>query len=494
MKLSSIPENEYICSHLINGKQSVSSSAESERLVSPYYGKAFGKVSYATPEEIETCVLAAEKAAAEWGRVPLRERTRPLFKFRDLIEKEIDRLAALAALEAGKTTAEAKAGIAKGLEIVEFALSLENLDSGAAMEVSRGVTCQFLRVPRGVCLGITPFNFPAMVPMWLFPIAVTLGNAFILKPSEKVPATACELGRLMMEAGYPAGVFSVLHGSKAVVEQLIDHPAVRTIAFVGSTAAAKSVYHRATALDKRALCLGGAKNHILLAPDADPDIAIPGIVDSFTGCAGQRCMAASVLVSVGDCNEMLDGIIAEARKRQPGRDLGAIIDEASLKRISAAISQAEKEGATIALDGRNPTLTDDIKDGYWLAPTILDHTSADMNCWQTEIFGPVLTIIRASNLEEALELERRIPYGNATSVFTRSGALANEVSSRATSGMIGINIGVPVPRDPFSFGGSKDSRFGQGDITGESSLALWSDLKKITSKWSLQSDSTWMTK
>jgi len=432
-------------------------------------------------------------AAQTWRQLPLKERTQYLFRFRELVLAHLDELADSAAAEAGKTVAEARAGVLKGIEVAEFALSLQNLDDGGGLEVSRGVTCEVRREPLGVVAGITPFNFPAMVPMWMFPIALTVGNAFVLKPSEKVPITACRLGQLLLDAGYPPGVFSIVHGARDAVDALVEHPGIAALGFVGSTTVARSVYAKAALAGKRALCLGGAKNPILVVPDADPAITIPGVVDSFTGCAGQRCMAASLLVGVGDIDGLIDGIVRRASELRVGVDLGAIIDKASLARLEGAIDRAVADGAQLRLDGRHPQPPAAYTGGNWLAPTILDHADAAWPCAKDELFGPVLTIVRVKTLEEALSLEAASGYGNACSVFTTRGAVARAVAERATAGMVGVNIGVPVPREPFSFGGTKQSRFGAGDMTGAGGVELWTQLKKITSKWTMQSDATWMS-
>ena len=389
--------------------------------------------------------------------------------------------------------AEARAGILKGLEVTEFALSLQNSDAGGAMDVSRGVSCEYRREPLGVVAGIAPFNFPAMVPMWMYPIAVTLGNCFILKPSEKVPLTSQCMAALMHEAGFPAGVFQLVNGGKEAVEALIDHPSVKAVGFVGSTPIAKSLYARASAHGKRALCLGGAKNHLLVVPDADEKITVRGVVDSFTGCAGQRCMAASLLLAVGNVDHLINKIATTAASMELGTHMGAIIDRASLERIRGAIATAEKQGAKILVDGRKATPPKGHEGGNWIGPTILDHATAEMECATKEIFGPLITIVRVKNISEALAVEAKNAFGNATSVFTTSGAVAKYVTDHATNGMIGINIGVPVPREPFSFGGSKESKFGACDITGESSIEFWSQRKKITTKWADQADASWMS-
>jgi malonate-semialdehyde dehydrogenase (acetylating)/methylmalonate-semialdehyde dehydrogenase len=458
----------------------------------PYTGARLGSVPDSQPHDVDDTVAGALAASREWGRLPIKERTAPLFRFRELVLQRLDDLAHSAARECGKTVAEARAGVLKGIEVAEYALSLQNMDAGGSLEVSQGVRCEVRREPLGVVCGITPFNFPAMVPMWLFPIAVTLGNSFILKPSDKVPFTATFLGELMVQAGYPAGVFSVLHGGARTVEALIDHPDVSAYGFVGSSKVAHSVYARATALGKRVLALGGAKNTMILAPDASPELAISGIVASFTGCAGQRCMAGSLLVAVGECDALIDGIIDAARGLKLGHDVGAIIDQTSVKRLESAITRAHEEGAQLRLDGRAARAPAGYEGGSWLAPTVLDRVDPNSFCAKDELFGPVLSIVRVPTLQAAMEIEKKSPYGNATSVFTQSGAVARYVSDESSCGMIGVNVGVPVPREPFSFGGTKASRFGQGDITGQGGVELWSKLKKVTSKWNQVGTGSWM--
>jgi malonate-semialdehyde dehydrogenase (acetylating)/methylmalonate-semialdehyde dehydrogenase len=326
----------------------------------------------------------------------------------------------------------------------------------------------------------------------MYPIALALGNCFILKPSEKVPLTSQLIGEIIVEAGFPAGAFSIVNGGKETVEMLIDHPDVKAVGFVGSSPAAKAVYTRATTQGKRALCLGGAKNSLIVVPDADPKVTVPGVIASFTGCAGQRCMAASLMIAVGNSDGIINQIKEKAATMAIGCGMGAIISKEAKERIIAAINNAEASGAKIILDGRNVTPPAGHEGGFWVGPTIIDHAKAEMDCAKTEIFGPVLTIVRAKDLTEALNIDARSSYGNATSVFTTTGSVARRVAETSSSGMVGINIGVPVPREPFSFGGTKDSKFGHGDITGESSLDFWTDRKKITTKWDVQTDTTWM--
>ena len=491
-KLVSLPSDLITCHNLVGGAWRLSAE-ESRSIRSPYTDQIIGKVPISSAAEADEAVEAAAAAFPAWRKTPIKERCQPLFKLRSLILAELETLANRAAAESGKTEEEARAGVQKGVEVLEYALSLQNLAAEGAMEVSRGVTCQMTREPLGVVLGITPFNFPAMVPLWMYPIALALGNVFVLKPSEKVPLTSQLMGELIRKAGFPPGVFTIVNGDVSTAQALIDHHLVRAVAFVGSTPVAKTVYERATAAHKRALTLGGAKNQLILAPDADPDLAVQSIVDSFTGCAGQRCMAASLLVAVGNADHLLQRVIDTARMLPLGSGMGAIIDRGALDRMTAIIGRAQDHGAKIVLDGRKAKPPAGYEGGYWLAPTIIDHASPDMECARTEIFGPILTIVRVKTLAESMSIEHKNTFGNATSVFTQSGAVAKFVSEESTSGMIGINIGVPVPREPFSFGGTKDSKFGACDITGASSIDFWTTLKKVTTKWAVQKDHNWMS-
>jgi malonate-semialdehyde dehydrogenase (acetylating)/methylmalonate-semialdehyde dehydrogenase len=486
--LVEIPTQPLVCEN-----SAASSSGPRIAVHSPYTGSEIGSIPSSDEADVARVVASALGVKERWAETPIKERSALMFRFRELVLTHLDELAQRAAAECGKTVEEARAGVLKGVEVCEYALSLQNLDMGGTLEVSRGVRCEVRREPMGVVCGITPFNFPAMVPMWMFPIAVTLGNAFILKPSEKAPLTATRLCELMRDAGYPEGVFSIAHGARRAVDALIDHPAISAYGFVGSSKVASLVYLRAAALGKRVLALGGAKNTLILAPDADPELAVAGIVASFTGCAGQRCMAGSLLVAVGDSDALVDAIVRAASQVRLGHDMGAIIDESALTRLHQAIERGLADGATLRLDGRHPTAPQGYEGGHWLGPTILDHVQPASFCATEELFGPVLSIVRVPHLGAALEIEHHSPYGNATSVFTQSGAVARLVSDRAQSGMIGINVGVPVPREPFSFGGTKSSRFGQGDITGMGGVELWTKLKKVTSKWATAPDGSWMS-
>jgi malonate-semialdehyde dehydrogenase (acetylating)/methylmalonate-semialdehyde dehydrogenase len=484
MTFPNFPAQMQQCRNLSGGVWEDDRNLPQREILSPYTGKLIGSVPLSTSATVDKVVRAALSAWPHWRSQSIRNRAEVLQKFRSLAIEAMPRLIDSVAIESGKTRVEAEAGLQKGLEITEFAVSLPNLELMNTLEVSQGVFCQFRREPLGVVAGITPFNFPAMVPLWMIPLALVTGNAFILKPSEKVPLTSQLLGELMLKAGIPAGIFSIVNGSAEAVDALTSHPDVKAIGFVGSTAVASHVYKTGTAAGKRVLALGGAKNHIIVTPDCDPELTARGILSSFTGCAGQRCMAASVLVTVGQVDHVLNRVCELASEHVLARDMGAIIDSGSLERIRIAIENSQKQGAKVILDGRSKTPeSKDFQSGFWIGPTVIDYATADMECAQMEIFGPVLTVIRVNSLAEAVTLSNQSIYGNAASVFTTRGDVAQYVASHSNAGMIGINIGVPVPREPFSFGGTKLSRFGHGDITGRSGLDFWSDLKKVTTTW-----------
>ncbi len=459
-------------------------------VVNPRHGKAMSTVPMCGSEEVAAAVEAAKRALPAWRDLPLRERAHVFYALRDKMMENLEELTWLVSHENGKTYDEAKAEVLKGVECVEYGCSLPNLAAGDQLDVSRGVNCQIVYEPIGIVAGVTPFNFPNMVPLWMLPQALVGGNAFILKPSEQVPLSVVRLAELLAESGLPAGIFNVVNGGKDVVEALCDHPEIRALAFVGSTPVAKLVYGRAAASGKRALCLGGAKNHLIVVPDADLELTADNVVASFTGCAGQRCMAASVMVAVGDVDHIIDAVKERASTIEVGKDLGAITSEAAQKRITGYIDDAEKRGVKVLVDGRGKKGDEG---GYWVGPTILDGVDKDMPAWKDEIFGPVLSIVRVKNLGEAIELENSSPYGNASSVYTTSGDIARQVMGRVSAGMCGVNIGVPVPREPFGFGGWNDSKFGQGNITGWDGYRFWTEVRKITTKWALQKDQTWMS-
>ncbi len=485
------PSPKPMVAHRIAGTAVVAAGREIP-VTSPWTGATLATLTVADAALVNQAVTAATLAAQEWGRLPLKERVQPLYRFKQLAEQHIAELGQLASAESGKTPAEAEAGIRKGLEVVEYACSLPAVLLGGAQEVSAGVECQARHLPLGVVAGITPFNFPAMVPLWMIPLAIAVGNAFILKPSEQAPLTATRLGDLLADAGLPAGVFSVVHGDRETAEALIDHPGIAALGFVGSTPVARAIYQRGSACGKRVLALGGAKNHLLVLPDADVEMTAKGVVASAFGCAGQRCMAASALIAAGDCDHLLDAIVAEARSLRLGTDMGAIINRRATQRIRGYIDRASAGGATLRLDGRGAMVAGK-EQGCWLGPTIIDGLAPGHQCLVDEIFGPVLAVARVATFEEAIAIENASAYGNAASLFTSSGRSAQLFEARARAGMIGINIGVPVPRDPFSFGGSNQSKFGAGDITGEDGARFWTQQRKITRKWSARDRSSWMS-
>jgi malonate-semialdehyde dehydrogenase (acetylating)/methylmalonate-semialdehyde dehydrogenase len=487
-----LPVEPVLCHNFIGGEW-VKGLENSIDVVSPYNGKKIGEVSVPNLGQINAAIDMAAAAQKTWGSTPIKERSQVMFNFRQILLRDMEDISHLISAECGKTFAEARAGLMKGVEVLEYALSIQNLDLGGKLEVSRGVSCEYKREALGVVANITPFNFPAMVPMWTIPIALVLGNAYIWKPSDKTPLTALKLANALTEAGLPRGIFVVLHGAAATVDAIIDHPAVKAVGFVGSSKVAKIVYQRATNLGKRALTLGGAKNHIVLLPDANPELSGIGISDSFTGCAGQRCMAASVLLAVGDCEHHIKKIIERASSLKLGEEMGAIITKAQRDFLVEALARAEKAGAKILLDGRLAKPPVGLDGGNWLGPTVLDQVQPGSEAATIELFGPILSVIRCKDISEAMKNENSVEYGNACSVFTSSGPLADRVVREASTGMVGVNIGVPVPREPFSFGGVNYSKFGHGDITGQHSLDFWSNIKKVTTKWEVQTDSNWMS-
>ncbi|MGI8905044.1 MAG: CoA-acylating methylmalonate-semialdehyde dehydrogenase [Candidatus Sumerlaeaceae bacterium] len=470
--------------NVIGGKHVESTSKRRLAVTSPTTGEAIGDLPLSSASDLDAAVKAAAKAQEDWGRKSVKDRVQVLFKLKALFEAETDRLAQIVSRENGKTIEESKASILRGVECIEFACSLPQLIPGQVLEVGRGVECKLTRFPLGVVAGITPFNFPMMVPLWMAPLAIATGNAFVLKPSEQTPLSSVELANLWERAGLPPGIFSVVHGDREIVEAICDHPDIKAIAFVGSTKVAQLVYSRGSGQGKRVRAMGGAKNHLVVVPDADPEMTASNVVASATGCAGQRCMAASVLLAVGEVDHIIDKIREKMSTMVAGRDFGAVISEQARDRISGFIERAPKDGATVILDGRKAVAKDVPAEGYYIGPTIIDHAAPDHEATCDEIFGPTLTIVRCKNLDEAIAFENQNQYGNAAAIYTTSGYVAQYFSDRASAGMIGINIGVPVPREPFPFGGWNSSAFGDGDITGIGAIDFWTRSKKITTKWS----------
>ena len=458
----------------------------------PSSGEVISRVPMSSAREVDAAVRSARAAAPEWAATPIKERVQVFFRYKALLEHHIDELAALVTEENGKTAGEARAEVLKAAELTEFACSLPQIVTGEVLEVSRGVECRVERFPVGVVASVTPFNFPNMVPNWSIPNAIVLGNCVVLKPSELVPLSARRIAELLAEAGLPSGVLQIVHGGQQAVEALCDHPDVGALSFVGSTKIAKVVYRRATGNLKRCLALGGAKNHLIVVPDADREMTASNVVASMSGCAGQRCMAASVMVAVSETDHIIARMVEHARAMVPGRDVGPVISAAARERITRYIDDAEAAGATVLVDGRGARVPGR-EGGYFLGPTIIDHVTPDMAIAREEVFGPVLAIVRARDVDEALAVENASPYGNAASVFTESGGVARRVMERASAGMVGVNVGVPVPREPFSFGGWNDSKFGAGDITGRGSIEFWTQAKKMTTKWNREAGVNWMS-
>ncbi|HEX9982721.1 MAG TPA: CoA-acylating methylmalonate-semialdehyde dehydrogenase [Thermoanaerobaculia bacterium] len=458
----------------------------------PSTGQVISKVPLSGAEDVDRAAKAAEAALPGWSATPIKERAQVFYRYKALLERDLESLAQLVSEENGKILSEAKAEVLKSAELCEFACSLPQLVTGEVLEVSRGVECRIERYPVGVVASITPFNFPNMVPNWTIPNALVLGNTMILKPSEQVPISAGRIAELLKEAGLPDGVLNIVHGGQETVEAICDHPVIKAVSFVGSTKVAKIVYRRASANLKRCLALGGAKNHLIVLPDADPDMASGNIVASMSGCAGQRCMAASVMMAVGNTDPVIERMVAQMRALVPGQGVGPVISREAKERIERYITEAEEQGAKILVDGRNFSVPG--KDGgFYVGPTLIDHVRPEMRIAQEEIFGPVMVIIRAQDVDEALRVENASPYGNAASVFTESGGMARYVMEHASAGMVGVNVGVPVPREPFSFGGWNDSKFGTGDITGKPSIELWTQPKKFTTKWNREAGTNWMS-
>ncbi len=455
---------------------------ETADVISPSDGSVLSTVPLSTAAEVNAAVQSAKRAFPDWSGQTIKQRSQVSYRYRDLLLKNIDDLSQVIHEEHGKTLGESRAEIIRAIEVTEFACSLSQMVAGEVLEVSPGVECRVDRLPIGVVASIVPFNFPMMVPHWTIPIAITLGNTFVFKPSEKVPLSAVRTAELLTEAGLPPGVFNVVHGARLVVEAICDHPDIEAVTFVGSTAVAKSVYVRSTSNFKRALCLGGAKNHLIVLPDARPEPTAVNVLASMAGCAGQRCMAAASMVAVGDTEHIIQKICDEARQWIPGENLGPVISAEAKNRIEAYITEAEQAGAKVLVDGRN-TVVPGREGGFYVGATVLDNVRLDSKIAREEVFGPVLAIIRTEDIEEAIEIENASPYGNAAAVYTTDGGKARHIAERASSGMIGVNIGVPVPLEPFGFGGWNDSRFGVGDITGKSSIEFWTQSKKTTTRW-----------
>ena len=478
--------------NFINGEFISAATNRHLPVISPVNGQLLSEVPLSGAAELEKAVTAATAAFHGWSKTPIKERVQVFFRYKTLLEKHMHELAALCSEENGKTHGESVAEIEKCIELTEFATSLPQLVTGEILEVSKGVECRTEHVPLGVVASIVPFNFPAMVPNWTIPNALALGNCMIIKPSEKVPLTLGRIALLLKEAGLPDGVFNIVNGDSEIVNAICDHPGIEAVSFVGSTKVAKLVYQRGTSQLKRVLALGGAKNHLIVLPDANTDMTAQNVVASMSGCAGQRCMAAGAMLAVGNVDTIIEKICIEARKIIPGKNLGAVISKEAKLRIEKFITEAETQGAKVLVDGRGVTVAGQ-EEGTYVGPTVIDYVKPEMAVAREEIFGPVISIIRTQTVDEALAIENASPYGNAAAVFTQHGGMARYIIEKASAGMVGVNVGVPVPREPFSFGGWNESKFGVGDITGKSSITFWTRLKKSTIKWNPEAGINWMS-
>lgn len=479
----------------INGQRVPSAGTRINGVTNPATGAVIRHVPLANVEDVNRAVAAAKAAFPNWRDTPPLRRSRILNKFRELLETHRAELAQLASEEHGKTLEDAAGSVQRGIEVVEFAVGAPHLLKGEHAEnVGRGVDCHSMLQPIGVCVGITPFNFPAMVPMWMFPIAIACGNTFILKPSEKVPSCSLRMAELFQEAGLPDGVFNVVTGDKVAVDALLIHPDVRAISFVGSTPIAKYIYETAAHHGKRVQALGGAKNHAVVLPDADMDFTADAIMGAAYGSAGERCMAISVVVAVGDC---ADSIVAKLKSRaeklvigagdQKGVDMGPVISSAHKDKIIGFINDGVAQGATLVTDGRGVKVAGH-EGGYFVGATLFDYVKADMTIYQEEIFGPVLCVLRVATLAEAIALINSNQYANGTAIFTSSGGAARRFQNEIEVGMVGINVPIPVPMAFFSFGGWKSSLFGDLHMHGMEGVYFYTRTKAITTRWPEVSD------
>ncbi|HEX4508300.1 MAG TPA: CoA-acylating methylmalonate-semialdehyde dehydrogenase [Alphaproteobacteria bacterium] len=478
-------------SHFVNGQRRPGQSGRFSDVYNPASGEVTGRAPLASAAEVGAAVDAAAAAFPAWAATPPHMRARVLFRFRDLVERESDRLAAIITAEHGKVLSDAKGEVTRGLEVVEFACGIPQMLKGDYSEaVGRGIDAVSLRQPLGVVAGITPFNFPAMVPMWMFPVAIACGNTFICKPSERDPSLAVELAQLLTEAGLPAGVFNVVHGDKTAVDALLDHAGVQAISFVGSTPIAQYVYTRGTAAGKRVQALGGAKNHMVVMPDADLDQAADALIGAAYGSAGERCMAISVAVPVGEgtASALIERLVPKVRalKVGPGTDpeaeMGPLVTGAHRDKVAAYIDQGIAEGAELLVDGRDLSLQG-YENGFFLGGTLFDRVTPDMRIYKEEIFGPVLSVVRADTFDTALDLVNKHEFGNGTAIFTRDGDTARTFLSQVQAGMVGVNVPIPVPMAFHSFGGWKSSLFGDHHIHGPEGVRFYTRLKTATIRW-----------
>jgi malonate-semialdehyde dehydrogenase (acetylating)/methylmalonate-semialdehyde dehydrogenase len=476
--------------HWIGGKPSAGTSSRRGPVWNPATGEQQAEVVLASKADVDEAILVAGTAFESWSQSSLSKRTKILFDFRELVHRRTRELAEVIADEHGKVVSDAKGEVQRGLEVVEYACGIPTLLKGEySDQVSTGVDVYSFRQPLGVVAGITPFNFPIMVPMWMHPIAIACGNTFILKPSERDPTASTMVAELWAEAGLPDGVFNVVHGDKEAVDAILDHPHIAAVSFVGSTPIARYIHERGTATGKRVQALGGAKNHAIVLPDADLDYASDHLVAAAFGSAGERCMAISAAVTVGDAADPLISVVsakARAVRVGPGRDphseMGPVVTSAAKDRILGLIGSGEQQGARLAVDGRD-IVVDGHENGFFIGPTVIDGVTTAMDVYREEIFGPVLSVVRSDSVDDAIALINANPYGNGTAIFTSSGEAARRFQRGVAVGMIGINVPIPVPMAYYSFGGWKDSLFGDKHIHGPEGVSFYTRAKVVTSRW-----------
>ncbi|MGY4534450.1 malonate-semialdehyde dehydrogenase (acetylating)/methylmalonate-semialdehyde dehydrogenase [Pseudomonas sp. TE3786] len=474
---------------LIGGELIDSTSSQWRDIVNPATQAVLARVPFATPAEVDAAIDAAAQAFKTWRKTPIGARARVFLKYQQLIREHMSELAAMLTAEQGKTLADAEGDVFRGLEVVEHAAGIGNLQLGElANNVAGGVDTYTLLQPLGVCAGITPFNFPAMIPLWMFPMAIATGNTFVLKPSEQDPMVTMRLAELAMQAGVPPGVLNVVHGGAEVVNRLCDHPEIKAVSFVGSTQVGTHVYNRATQNGKRAQCMMGAKNHAIVMPDANRQQTLNNLVGAAFGAAGQRCMALSTVILVGEAQTWLPELVERSKTlrlnagTEAGADLGPVVSCAALERIHGLIAAGVEEGATLALDGRNPTVAG-FERGNFIAPTLFSDVTPRMRIYREEIFGPVLCVLNAATLDEAIALINANPNGNGTAIFTRSGAAARHFQEEIDVGQVGINVPIPVPVPIFSFSGSRASKLGDLGPYGKQVVQFYTQTKTVTQRW-----------
>ena len=479
-----------VIEHWINGTHQPSSSNRCGDIYNPATGQVIAKLPMGNSDDLDKAVKAAELAFKSWSKTSITRRSQVLFKYKELLESNREELTRLITLEHGKVLSDAAGSLQRGIEVVDFACGIPHLLKGEFSEqVGTGIDCYSTRQPIGVCSGVTPFNFPAMVPMWMFPIAIVCGNTFILKPSEKDPSCAMKLAELMHEAGLPEGVMNVVHGDKEMVDAILDHPTIKTFSFVGSTPVAQAVHSKASANGKRVQALGGAKNHAIILADADIEQAANAIIGAAYGSAGERCMAISVVVAVDSiADEMNKHLLEKASQLQigpgddPHNEMGPLITAEHKSKVIDYIDQGAQSGATLLLDGRQHPMTTN-SEGFFLGPTLFDHVQKNMSIYLDEIFGPVLVMLRVQNFSEAIELANQHQFGNGVALFTTKGSAAREFVNSVQVGMVGINVAIPVPLSFYTFGGWKDSIYGSSNIYGMDGVRFYTRTKTVTTRW-----------